>query len=136
MRELYRRSRMERCVKTKHYTGKGHGGPDVPPLWWATFHPKTSMACLSQSLLCITLCVAAVHCSLNRRETPRLQIHQLLQCIKSSPSLHHHKHLYHTYFCRHPMVNMEYLKFSKRSRWQQSGEFASLPLRRRHRYRH
>ncbi|CAL9091769.1 unnamed protein product, partial [Musa acuminata var. zebrina] len=40
-----------RCPPRSRYFGS----------WWATYHPKTSMASLSQSLLCITLCVAAVH---------------------------------------------------------------------------
>lgn len=31
--ELYRTSRTESCVKKKHYMEKGHGGPDVPPLF-------------------------------------------------------------------------------------------------------
>lgn len=99
---------------------------------------------VSKPVVYHSLRCSSPHCNLNCRETPRLQIPQLLQVgtyitlvlilyqalvniihyimltwlkwIKSSPSFHHHKHLYHIYFCRHPMVNMEYLKkFSKRS---------------------
>nr|XP_018682848.1 PREDICTED: uncharacterized protein LOC108953071 [Musa acuminata subsp. malaccensis] len=119
--ELYRTSRTESCVKKKHYMEKGHGGPDVPPLFLTllvgNLSPKNKHGKLvSKPVVYHSLRCSSPHCNLNCRETPRLRIPQLLQWIKSSPSFHHHKHLYHIYFCRHPMVNMEYLKkFSKRS---------------------